>query len=526
MEGGVDKTDISRAAAARAIEALEASDEIGLLAFNGAQNWLIPMQQLPTEDVVREGLRRLHPSGSTDIEAGLRVAAAQLRESSHQLRHIIVFTDGFSSTLFPGFVGPAMPSGPGGPGGAGGASAPPPPLVEQARQLAEEGITVSVVATGESPAFDQLAAIAEAGHGRFYPGRNLSEIPQIFVDEARLVSRNFINEGEFYPAVSSTSAVVRNLTAAPPVLGYIATTPKPTTETLLQVGELADPLLATWRVGLGRVTSWTSDASARWSQQWASWDGYADFWAGVVKDTFALEGAGGTALRARIEGGDLTVSLEAETPWPDGSVAAVDVAGPDGDHEQVPLERVSDTEFRVSRPASDQGTYAAGVSLTGADGAPILTTSALATQSYPPEYLPGDPDVGALARVSELADGRGEISAASAFDPAGLEAGVQRRHLGKWLLLAAALLWPLDVILRRMVLRSATAPLDETAHRRRPSRWSPSSRWSRSARSAPRPPGRAPGAGPPLAPTRARRRSSGSRPTTPTGRADGRTRRR
>ena len=40
--GGVNKTDIARAAAARAIEALSADDEVGVLAFNTEQSGSSP----------------------------------------------------------------------------------------------------------------------------------------------------------------------------------------------------------------------------------------------------------------------------------------------------------------------------------------------------------------------------------------------------------------------------------------------------------------------------------------------------
>ena len=107
-------------------------------------------------------------------------------------------------------------------------------------------------------------------------------------EEAVLASRDFINEGEFLPEVTSSADVGRRAsTASPPLLGYVATTAKPQAATLLRIGPDRDPLLARGRSGSGRATAWTRDASARWSQHWAAWDGYVDFWTGVVQDTFA-----------------------------------------------------------------------------------------------------------------------------------------------------------------------------------------------------------------------------------------------
>src|SRR6185503_7356722 len=109
--------------------------------------------------------------------------------------------------------------------------------------------------------------------------------------------------------------------------GYIATTAKPSATTLLRIGEEHDPLLASWSVGLGRATSWTSDGGDRWAAPWAGWDGYVSFWSGVVKATFAT-GDGGGAVRARVEGDRLTVRVESATPFPDGAVASARVNGP------------------------------------------------------------------------------------------------------------------------------------------------------------------------------------------------------
>ena len=61
LDGGVNKTDISRAAATRAVEALGPEDQIGVLAFNTEQAFIVPLQRNPSAEVVEEGLRRLSP---------------------------------------------------------------------------------------------------------------------------------------------------------------------------------------------------------------------------------------------------------------------------------------------------------------------------------------------------------------------------------------------------------------------------------------------------------------------------------
>jgi Mg-chelatase subunit ChlD len=452
-EGGPNKTDISKAAAVRAIEALGSGDEVGLLAFAGTSEWVIPLQEFPDRETIDRGVGSLRPFGETRIVPALRSAAEALRESDKELKHIILFTDGFTSELD---LGPEFISGTPFAGD----------LVKEVESLAEEGITVSVVGTGEG-AIPALEEVAEAGKGRFYPGRDLDEIPEIFVKEARLASRSFINEGEFFPAVTSTAPAVRDLASSPALLGYVATSPKPTADVQLQVGEFSDPLLASWRVGLGQVTTWTSDGGDKWASGWASWEGFGDFWSDVVRDTFPLEGSEGQSVHASIADELMSITLEGADPWPAGTEPLARVSYPDGTSEELRLDRVSDFEFSSVVPARQGGTYAVGVSVVRGDGETVVM-SAVASRSFAAEYLPGEPDRDLMTGLSANTGGRGEITASQAFDPEGLEAGVTERTL-RWLfLLLAALLWPLDVALRRLRLsrREPTDPKRPASPRR------------------------------------------------------------
>lgn len=454
VEGGVNKTDISRAGAARAIEALSANDEVGVLAFNGQRDWVIPLQSLPSEQVVTEGLAGLFPTGETFITPALEEAANALRESTKQLKHIILFTDGFTVELFDEFVDEEG-------FGLRGTS-----MAEQAAALAAEGITVSVVATGEGAA-PALEAIAVAGNGRFYPGRDLNEVPEIFVREARLAARSFVNEGEFYPTVVSAARPVQNLASSPPVLGYVATSLKPTAEGRLEVGEFADPLMASWRIGLGRVTTWASDGGERWAAEWAAWDGFTEFWSAVVRDTFPLGAASGQRLEADIVGDRLEIVLESAQPWPVGTTPTASIGRPDGTSVEVDLRRVSDTEFAAQVAADQAGTYAVGVSIGEADGV-SATISGLASRSYGAEYIPGASDRELMEGLSEATGGRGEITPEQAFEAEGLQPGTSRSHYRWWFLLLAALLWPLDVAVRRIRLWRTSRTLPQPPRPGRP----------------------------------------------------------
>lgn len=486
FDGGVNKTDISRAAAQRAVEVMASTDEIGVVAFDDRARWVIDLQADPSDDLVRRGLNSLRPAGGTDLSDSLRVSAEQLRASDASIKHIVLFTDGFTEPT-------DMAD-----------------LTNQAAELFEEGITVSVVGTGEGTA-RELEDIAEAGGGRFYPGRDLEEVPEIIVQETFVASRNFINEGDYLPEVtSSISAPVRGLDTAPTLGGFVATTAKDAALTSMRIGEEKDPLLSTWQVGLGKSTAWTSDATVRWSQNWANWDGFVEFWSTVVKDTFPLNQ--GATVSARAEDGRISIVLEADEAIDTGATATARVTGPNGEAIEVPLERVNGTTFEGVAEAGEPGSYAVGASVSDADGSIVAGASSLASQSYSAEYKPGRSDPELLLLMSEATGGRGEITFAQAFDPADLERGTRKWSFVPWLIAAAIVLWLLSAILNRLALVKPAGAEDTSwrslatsavAERRaqRAQRKAPKPGWSRETPPVPgSPPTQSPPTGPPTAP--------------------------
>jgi len=368
---------------------------------------------------VDDGLARLHPDGNTDIDQAVRTAIDGLRDTDARLRHIVLFTDGFTET------------------GS---------LVDVAGEALDAGITLSVVATGEGPpeTGEQLRRMAEAGGGRFYPGRDLSSIPNILALEVRMAVRPVVNEGSFLPLVTGTAPATEDLTESPPLLGYLATTSKPTTRTLLRIGEERDPLLATWQAGLGTATAWTSDVAPRWSAQWVTWDRFAGFWSAVVKDTFPAEEDLRGTLSATATGEGVRVRLDAAGTVPADAAATVSVTGPDGERVEAPLDRVELGAFEAvvgsGRAAlDDEGVYAVSARLARGEEE-LYRGTVTAIRSYPAEYAASDGDPTLLQGAVAAVGGRLDPAAASVFDPAGLAPGAGTRPLWPWLAVLALVL--------------------------------------------------------------------------------------
>lgn len=423
-EGGVVKTDIAKAGATLAIDALTDSDQVGVLTFTSGQTWALPLGPRPSTDEVEAALGGITPNGDTEIAAALEKALDTLRGVDDHLRHIVLFTDGWD------------------PNDAN--------LLPIARDIADAGVTLSVLGTGEGPG-TTLERMADLGGGRFYPGSDLLSIPEIFVEETLTVARNLATEGSFLPILAAPSQVTTGLVESPPLLGYVLTKAKGTASVALEIGQ-NDPLLASWQRGLGRATAWTSDATSRWSAGWVDWEGFVDFWGKVVRDV--LPAGRENPPEVRVEGGELAVHLEVQGLDVDATATAR-VRTPSGDVAVVPLARVAENVFEGATRAASPGAYWVAVTVANPDGS-LLTSSSGAVSSYEEEFAFREPDPSLGTDVAAAGGGRFNPEPGAVFDPAPSQ-GKARVGIWPWLAGLALALFLVDVALRRLVLVAGDA---------------------------------------------------------------------
>ncbi len=149
------------------------------------------------------------------------------------------------------------------------------------------------------------------------------------------------------------SWLVYRLTQSPLLLGYNATKPKPGAEILLAT-ERGEPLLATWRYGLGQTAAFTSDAKARWASEWLTWPGYAKFWTQVARGLMRKGGPAAFEVTQRELGDELDIRVDAVTP--EG-----------GFRNRLPItvhaRRPDDSTQTVTATQDGPGSYRARVSL-------------------------------------------------------------------------------------------------------------------------------------------------------------------
>lgn len=438
---GVSNLELAKEAVIRSIELLQDADRTGVLSFDVSAYYVVEVQEVGGDAErahLREVIGALRPGGGTSIRQGILSADRVLSEEPSQLKHIILLTDGGSD---PTGVVPAVD-----------------------RMFQNYGITTSVVAVGQDYA-QWLQEVALAGRGKFHLAYDVSTIPAIFTAETLLATRAYIVEEEFTPAISAQHPIIEGIDSAPPLLGYIATTPKGTATVILR-GPQDDPILAAWQYGLGRAIAFTSDASPRWGANWIDWSGYADFWTQAVQWSI-IEGSTNN-VEARVEErGDQSVLLvDARTAQGDflnGLALEASIANTQLDSITVPLQQTAPGHYEAVFTPRQEGSYF--ITVAGAtERDPTTLTPQQVRQtagwvlSYSHEYrldpiaTTSEEPRNRLQRMAALTGG-GSLAEnpAASFDH-NLNQQRAAQPLWPYLLLAAALLLPVDVAVRRLVV--------------------------------------------------------------------------
>jgi uncharacterized membrane protein len=420
---GVRKVDIGKEAILRAVAAMSPRDQLGVVGFNQAAHWAIRTAPLGEIGDVGPKIAGIRPDGQTNIFAGLDEAVKSLEGTTATRRHIILLTDGWSSS------------------GA---------YDQIIARMKAAGITLSTVGAGGGSA-PILAELARKGGGRFYPAPDPASIPDIFLKETQQVSGQQIVEEPFHPIQTGDSPILRGLsTGFPTLLGYNGTTAKAAAQTVL-VTARDDPLLAQWQYGLGRSVAWTSDSTGRWAKDWIAWPGFSKFFSQLVGWTFPGEESGGIEARFDTHGGQTTLhveSVEADGSPRDFYSTTATVVGPSLTPVQVTLPQVAPGIYETSLGELDAGAYAIRLNQTRPGASPLGRTVGLVAPTAA-EYR----SLG--ANQPYLAALRSATGGAVVDDPAtvwrhDLAATSSFRDLWPALLVLALLLWPLDIALRRV----------------------------------------------------------------------------
>ncbi len=426
------KIQLAKRAAVATAQAINPRDQIAVVGFDSEAQIVLPITSAGDQATVHNHIASLDAGGGTFLYPAMEEARLMLQESNARKKHVIILSDGQTE----GFGYPDI-----------------------AGMMAAEGVTISTVGIGDGADVQLLEQIAAAGGGRTYFTNDFYSIPQIFTREALRASNSMLVERLVLTSLVTDDESLLELDAddLPPLGGYVATSPRDTAKTIL-ISDAGDPILAKWRTGLGRTAAFTSDTKPRWAEDWIRWEGFAKFWAQLVR-----------SVAGRDLMSDVSVELSQE-PHGDGVRLAADVRDNSGNFvtdRQLALTAFDAQAAPVSIPVTREapGLYTAVVPrgeygrshqfawrLPPASGLPDAESAAVPfgyVESFSPEFR--TLGVGAATLDQLRAAKAGEVArTGDARMVLSDRKSTEQVRLWPWLLALALLLAPLDILVRRL----------------------------------------------------------------------------
>lgn len=408
-----------------ALQALGPRDEMGIVLWDGTDRWLFELQEVGDKRELGRMITGMNPGDMPSFVKVMTMAHEALSESTANLKHMIVFSDGDPN-------------------------APPPELMQA---IVGDRITVSTVQIGGHVMPDRMIWLADQGGGRFWDVRSPDDLPQVFLKETAIILKSAISEEPFAPQLVQNSELIRGLGGGYPVLrGVVITESKPRAEMPL-VTEKGDPLLAHWQFGLGRVVAFTSDARSKWASDWVQWGNYQQFWAQMAN----------WSLR-RLENADFTTEIAVEQGRGSLSVEALDeegnfrnflsmraaVVSPSGERSDVYLEQTGPGRYEANFDTKEVGEYMINLMDVNSNAGMTLGASV----NYSPEFNSASANMFLLQKLAETGGGRvldAMNTAVQSFN-FNRQLTYQPRDLWEFLIRLAIILFVIDVGIRRIQL--------------------------------------------------------------------------
>lgn len=350
-----EKLELSKAAAMAAVKVLSRDDFVGVVTFDSAAHWIVPITKVESTESILRRIARIDSGGGTDMEPGMAQGYQALRQVDAAVKHMVVLTDGQTHGSNFNYM---------------------------ARLARDQKITTSAVAVGADSAVQLLNEIARIGGGKYYLVDNPRTIPRIFMKEAMRVSRPVIFEDPsgIGPQRVGSHEILDGIEGAlPPMTGFVMTSPKDSP--LVEI-PLVSPrptgnqnsLLASWQYGLGRSVAFTTDAGQRWTKTWPQWDGYEKLFTQMARWTMRpTDKQGALNVFAEVQDGAIQVvvtALDKDDQFLNFLDLSGTLLGPSMDAQPLTLEQTAPGRYIGRVPVTKTGSYFLSIT-AGPDQAPV-----------------------------------------------------------------------------------------------------------------------------------------------------------
>ncbi|MFN8611966.1 MAG: VWA domain-containing protein [Vulcanimicrobiota bacterium] len=417
---GVEHIAMAREASIAGLELLTGEDQFGVIGFDDAFKWVVPIQA-PTQPKALAGrISTLRAGGGTDLFPALEAGIRSLSTNPLSSRHILILSDGATA---------------------------PANFERLARQAEEQHIVLSTVAVGDGADMAFLEKLARDGKGRCYVADSVHALPRIFARETLLSSRSAFDEKPARLQAGSAHPVLQGVGLDAPLLGHNLCTAKGAPHRVLVETQGNDPVLAVGRYGLGKTVAFTGDDGRRWSAPWAAREDFARLLLQAVRWSLPASQQGPLEVSAGLDGLQrLEVNARVSPELaPQGLVGAL--MSPDGHSQPLDLVQMAPDRYEVHSEFHGSGTFV--LSLSTPDGS-LRVTQPVSLQRT--QELSGGPiQSELLRRVAELAHGRYQPEPSEVFRQP-LHGPTFYKELQAPLLQLCLLLLLLEVAVRRLPL--------------------------------------------------------------------------
>ncbi len=423
-----------------AVDALSRLDLAGIVEVNWAQgvDWVHPLLPLGDRVQIKQAINNLTFGDMQNFDPSLRLALNGLKNADAGQKHCIIISDG-DPTLSRSVL----------------------------QQFVAEGVSISAVGVfpHSTRDYNSLKDMAEITGGTFYPVNTqaaLTTLPEIFIKEAQTIKRSLIWEGPaFSPAVvAAPIESMRGISSVPQITGYVVAADRGGLSMVTLRGQEDDPIAAQWQFGLGRVYTFTSDATTRWAAGWTGWGQFKAFWEQQLR--WVMRPGGDANLRVTTsQDGDETVveieALDSEGERINFAAFRARVATPDGKGADVQIRQVGPGLYQGRIKTDEAGSYVVSMAYKApgdADGPPIEgTVQAAITRPFADEFRALDDNLPLLRDVAALTGGtvlQWDPTTDNLWRRDGLEMPVSTRSIWLWVAAAGIGMFLIDVGVRRV----------------------------------------------------------------------------
>jgi len=417
---GVVKIDVLKEAAIASINLLDEEALVGIVAFDRVFDWVLPIAPIDF-GAIASALHPMDAIGGTDIYFPLVDALDRLDDVEARSKHILIISDGKAGDEVRDYPG----------------------LVQRLASSADT--TLSAIAVGSAPNTTLLGTLVTAGGGSLYLADDFSTLPQVSIRATQRLSRERFVTGE----TSVEGRLAEHLVpeSIPDLSGYVVSYPKESAQTLLWAGD--DPIVSTWRIGLGTVTVLNTDMSGVWTNAWFEWVQlprlFDEILATTQPDTAATWGL---AASTSFEGTTTSVLVDArndDESYADFLDLRADLLPLEASYE---MSQVSPGLYHASFPTPAKGGYTIYVE----DMTRERNLSVPLCVPYSEEYIAFGPQMETLSWIADATGGT-VLSETNALPNVAEAAVEETRPLQYILMLAALALFLVELALRKWPLR-------------------------------------------------------------------------